>query len=198
MVLRRRLTRLSPYVCMLALLCIFARAPNFVLSRSNLKMAFGACTSLRCPASRVSAVVAKATQGGGDLEAMAEKLQEVFDFETPGIEGGEQWRALTKIKVRTEPSMNAPQYGSRVIEKGEIFVVAEQRRAKIPTGDKHRMYLRIASTKGWVFDVGAGGDWLGKYIAVKVYEDEEGGANNQNPFGALGDAFPDMNEMFKR
>ena len=31
---------------------------------------------------------------------------------------GEQWRALTKIKVRKEPSINAPQMEEKVIEKG--------------------------------------------------------------------------------
>eukprot|EP00913_Durusdinium_trenchii_P005593 g5212.t1 len=106
-------------------------------------------------------------------------------FEGPAFEEGEQWRALTRIKVRKEPSIKAPQLEDKVIEKGETFYVSEVRRAKLPTGDKHRLYLRLAASKGWVFDLGVAGDWYGKYIAEKVYEDEGG---DSNPLGGIGDA----------
>ncbi|CAE7778634.1 unnamed protein product [Symbiodinium pilosum] len=113
-------------------------------------------------------------------------------FEGPAFEEGEQWRALTRIKVRTEPSIKAPQLDDKVIDKGEIFFVAEKRRAKIPTGDKHRMYLRLAAGKGWVFDLGVAGEWYGKPIAQPVYEDEPG--DGSDPFSDMGDA---VREMFR-
>lgn len=113
-------------------------------------------------------------------------------FEGPAFEEGEQWRALTRIKVRKEPSINSPQLEDKVIEKGETFFVAEVRRAKIPTGDKHRLYLRLAASKGWVFDLGVAGDWYGKYIAEKVYEDEKD--EGSNPLGGIGDA---MGNVFR-
>eukprot|EP00413_Alexandrium_margalefii_P030720 CAMPEP_0204578406 /NCGR_PEP_ID=MMETSP0661-20131031/42893_1 /ASSEMBLY_ACC=CAM_ASM_000606 /TAXON_ID=109239 /ORGANISM="Alexandrium margalefi, Strain AMGDE01CS-322" /LENGTH=222 /DNA_ID=CAMNT_0051587335 /DNA_START=74 /DNA_END=742 /DNA_ORIENTATION=+ len=102
------------------------------------------------------------------------------------IEEGEQWRALTKIKIRTSPSINAAQLDDRVIESGEVFVVAEKLRAKVPTEGRNRLYLRVAGTEGWVFDTGAAGSWYGREIATPVYEDEEGG---DSPFGAIGSMF---------
>ncbi|OLP89173.1 Nitronate monooxygenase [Symbiodinium microadriaticum] len=111
-------------------------------------------------------------------------------FEGPAFEEGEQWRALTKIKVRKEPSINAPQMEDKVIEKGETFYVAEKRRAKIPTGGKNRLYLRLAAGKGWVFDLGVAGEWYGKPIAEPVYEDESD--DSPNPFGEIGDAVGGM------
>eukprot|EP00434_Breviolum_minutum_P011630 symbB.v1.2.010260.t1/scaffold670.1/size174347/11 len=65
----------------------------------------------------------------GDLFGQVAEL-----FEGPTFEEGEQWRALTRIKVRREPSINSQQLEDQVIEKGETFFVAEVRRAKIPTG----------------------------------------------------------------
>ncbi|CAE7835194.1 unnamed protein product [Symbiodinium sp. CCMP2592] len=103
---------------------------------------------------------------------------------------GEQWRALTKIKVRKEPSINAPQMEDKIIEKGETFYVAEKRRAKIPTGGRNRLYLRLAAGKGWVFDLGVAGEWYGKPIAEPVYEDESD--DSPNPFGEIGDAVGGM------
>lgn len=91
-----------------------------------------------------------------------------------------------------KPSINSPQLEDKVIEKGETFFVAEVRRAKIPTGDKHRLYLRLAASKGWVFDLGVAGDWYGKYIAEKVYEDEKD--EGSNPLGGIGDA---MGNVFR-
>lgn len=37
---------------------------------------------------------------------------------------GEQWRALTRIKVRKEPSIKAPQLEDKVIEKGGVTPVS--------------------------------------------------------------------------
>lgn len=96
------------------------------------------------------------------------------------FEKGEVWRALTNIKLRTEPSITAAQFEGRVTEGGEVgfikagekFVVAVQRRAKVPTGRRHRMYLRIACTKAWAFDLGVAGDWEGKYIAERVLDED--------------------------
>eukprot|EP00931_Biecheleriopsis_adriatica_P118201 TRINITY_DN93657_c0_g1_i1.p1 TRINITY_DN93657_c0_g1~~TRINITY_DN93657_c0_g1_i1.p1 ORF type:complete len:209 (-),score=27.69 TRINITY_DN93657_c0_g1_i1:325-951(-) len=124
-----------------------------------------------------------------DPEDIANRVKDMFD--TPMFEEGEQWRALTKIKVRSEPSINAPQLEDRVIEKGEVFIVAEERRAKIPTDGRHRLYLRIASSNGWAFDLGVAGDWYGKPVAEKVYEDEEG-SSTPNPLGSIGDAVGDI------
>eukprot|EP00929_Paragymnodinium_shiwhaense_P075972 TRINITY_DN38951_c0_g1_i1.p1 TRINITY_DN38951_c0_g1~~TRINITY_DN38951_c0_g1_i1.p1 ORF type:complete len:205 (-),score=51.18 TRINITY_DN38951_c0_g1_i1:3-617(-) len=121
-----------------------------------------------------------------DLEGFIGKAASVF--EDPMFEDGEQWRALTKIKVRAEPSIKAEQLEDRVVNEGDVFVVAEKRRAKVPTDGKHRMYLRIAGTRGWVFDLGAGGSWYGKAIATPVYDDEE----EENPLSGIGDAFKGM------
>jgi hypothetical protein len=42
-----------------------------------------------------------------------------LSFSTPICSpAGEQWRALTRIKVRKEPSINSPQLEDKVIEKG--------------------------------------------------------------------------------
>ncbi|CAE7230740.1 unnamed protein product [Symbiodinium natans] len=87
-------------------------------------------------------------------------------FQGPAFEEGEQWRALTRIKVRKEPSVKAPQLEDKVIEKGAIFYVAEKRRAKIPTGGKHRLYLRLAAGTGWVFDLGVAGEWQPSFLAA--------------------------------
>ncbi|CAJ1462166.1 unnamed protein product [Effrenium voratum] len=105
-------------------------------------------------------------------------------FEGPAFEEGEQWRALTRIKVRKDPSIKAEQLEDKVIEQGETFFVAEVRRAKIPTDGKHRLYLRLAASKGWVFDLGVAGQWYGKYIAEKVYEED--GDSESNPMSGIG------------
>eukprot|EP00439_Symbiodinium_sp_Y106_P077624 s855_g16.t1 len=132
-----------------------------------------------------SATQLAANDGDGDMFGQVADL-----FEGPAFEEGEQWRALTKIKVRKEPSINAPQMEEKVIEKGETFYVAEKRRAKIPTGGKNRLYLRLAAGKGWVFDLGVAGEWYGKPIAEPVYEDESD--DSPNPFGEIGDAVGGM------
>mmetsp|Transcript_47682 Transcript_47682/g.149889 ORF Transcript_47682/g.149889 Transcript_47682/m.149889 type:complete len:202 (+) Transcript_47682:112-717(+) len=152
-----------------------------------------ALASLHAPGRKWPCVVSHAG-GGGDAASMFDKAKElsadIFDFEAPTFESGEQWRALTRIKVREEPSVKAPQLRNKAVEKGEVFTVAEERRAKIPTEGKHRRYLRIAGTKGWVFDLGVAGDWYGKPVAEPVYEDEEDSGND--PLSGIGDAVGSM------
>mmetsp|Transcript_52303 Transcript_52303/g.93797 ORF Transcript_52303/g.93797 Transcript_52303/m.93797 type:complete len:182 (+) Transcript_52303:40-585(+) len=113
-----------------------------------------------------------------------------FDnFGNMAMEEGDQWRALTKIKVREDPSFKAKQFEDKVIEAGEIFIVAEEfvsQEGNVRSG--YRRYLRLAGSKGWVFDLGIAGDWYGKPIAEQVFEDEDG----SNPVGDFGDSVKNM------
>mmetsp|Transcript_111016 Transcript_111016/g.220838 ORF Transcript_111016/g.220838 Transcript_111016/m.220838 type:complete len:235 (+) Transcript_111016:111-815(+) len=113
----------------------------------------------------------------------AESVQDTLEKDpAPREEEGEIWRALTKIRLRKEPSITAPQFEGAVIQDGasgflnagDRFVVAEKRRAKVPTKGRHRLYLRIATTKAWAFDIGVSG----KYEGVTIAERDRDAAGN--------------------
>lgn len=125
-------------------------------------------------------------QVAGAVSGAAETVKDALDQDedtAPREEEGEIWVALTKIRLRTQPSINAPQYEGIVIKDGtsgflnknDEFVVAEKRRAKVPTKGRHRLYLRIATTNAWAFDIGVTGAYEGVAIAER-FRDAAGNA----------------------
>jgi len=92
-----------------------------------------------------------------------------------GGENVEEWRALTKIRLRSGPSIDADTVEdgdgyAKTLLAGERFLVAEVRSACDASDAiaEKRRFLRIAGTDTWVFDLGTAGNWLGKAVVEKA------------------------------
>jgi len=77
-----------------------------------------------------------------------------------------KYRALTKIRLRKAPDVNAEVTGATLVA-GEEFEADEVSPATSPGG---LGYLRVADGSGWAFDQGVAGRWAGQQI-VEAVED---------------------------
>ncbi|CAE8594401.1 unnamed protein product, partial [Polarella glacialis] len=101
----------------------------------------------------------------------------------------ECWRALTKIRVRTAPDIEAKQVSSKkmgpvFINAGAAFQVAEV--CSDMKGSKRR-FMRLAGSDYWVFDLGTSGSWLGKPVIEPDNKPPENPVDSlkklMNPYG---------------
>lgn len=92
------------------------------------------------------------------------------------------YRAVTNIKVRLAPDINAPSLAGAesaklksgewvsVIKEGEVFQASEMK-----TRDG-QVYLKLADQDGWVFGRGISGEWAGRNIVTPIPDSEALGA----------------------
>lgn len=75
--------------------------------------------------------------------------------------------AAVKIRLRRNPDIASEPTGAAV-QKGEVFEATE---VVVPSGPAAMGYLKIGE-RGWVFDRGISGSWVGKPIVVRVPEED--------------------------
>eukprot|EP00929_Paragymnodinium_shiwhaense_P024144 TRINITY_DN14960_c0_g1_i1.p1 TRINITY_DN14960_c0_g1~~TRINITY_DN14960_c0_g1_i1.p1 ORF type:complete len:557 (-),score=139.34 TRINITY_DN14960_c0_g1_i1:152-1822(-) len=77
-----------------------------------------------------------------------------------------KYKALTKIRLREQPDVKAEPTGG-IVEINEVLDVTDA----VPAGPGGMGYLYIGSRKGWIFDKGVAGAWVGKSIVQRIGEE---------------------------
>lgn len=75
--------------------------------------------------------------------------------------------AAVKIRLRCNPDIASEPTGA-AIQQGEVFEATE---VVVPSGPEAMGYLKIGE-RGWVFDRGISGSWVGKPIVERVAEED--------------------------
>mmetsp|Transcript_21422 Transcript_21422/g.47498 ORF Transcript_21422/g.47498 Transcript_21422/m.47498 type:complete len:315 (+) Transcript_21422:127-1071(+) len=96
-------------------------------------------------------------------EAGPSPLAQDGDGPAPGI-----FEAKANIRLRVAPEVSSEPTGSTV-KAGELFEVTEVMPRATPDG---LAYLQLGD-RGWVFDRGIAGDWVGKPIVERVPEEDQ-------------------------
>lgn len=99
---------------------------------------------------RSSAALRHAAEEGGAEEAVA---------------GQGLFTAVTKIRLRTAPDVASAPTG-KTVKQGEVFEITEVVKSNGPDSPS---YLKVGE-RGWVFDQGISGEWMGKAIVEAVPE----------------------------
>eukprot|EP00929_Paragymnodinium_shiwhaense_P073989 TRINITY_DN37829_c0_g1_i1.p1 TRINITY_DN37829_c0_g1~~TRINITY_DN37829_c0_g1_i1.p1 ORF type:complete len:227 (+),score=32.37 TRINITY_DN37829_c0_g1_i1:51-731(+) len=119
-------------------------------------------------------------------------------YPQPGEVPVKGYRALTKIKVRSLPSLDSPtlasteapkvQNGERLvqIQEGQYFEVSEE----LVYNYGEQTFMKLARQDGWVIKKGVAGQWAGQFIVEDVEQPRPG--RTMNPFtGLLKEFAPD-------
>lgn len=107
--------------------------------------------------------VIRSGSGAGAVEAeVVEQEQEQELVLEPGL-----FIAVTNIRLRTAPDIASEPTG-KAVKGGEVFEATE---VLPPQGPGALGYLRVGE-RGWVFDRGVSGEWLGKPIVDNVPEED--------------------------
>lgn len=110
-------------------------------------------------------------------EEAAKKIRQQAQAQVPSAAkrkyvptGCKEWyRALTNIRVRTEPDEGSSATGA-VIRQGDVVEVDAELLLDSPFlgGMKKQKFLQLKSPAGWIFLNGISGDWAGRQILAKT------------------------------
>lgn len=92
-----------------------------------------------------------------------ERAQLTNESLSPGF-----YTAYTKIRLRTAPDINSEPTGD-VVKAGEVFEVTD---VVFPIDSGSQGYVLLGD-RGWVFDRGVAGTWVGKKIIMRIPEVEQ-------------------------